>query len=339
MVRIMPKTLAIACSALCAIVITSCSGHGDHDKNPFEALRHAPFKAVTDSLGMFPGNAELYLRRAALLSQHNLQDIATPDYKKAWELTKDEGVELEYISNLFLTNQIAEGIALLRRGAEEHPENTEFNRRLGEVYLQKNQPDSALAQFDIMIGKDSSNFEAWYEKGNLLAAQKDTVNAIRALEHSFALMPINYSGIALAGIYAAQKNHRALDICNMLLAKDSGALQTEPVYMKGVYYSETGQYDRAIKQFDTCIGRDWKMTDAYIEKGIILLQLKKTDSALTIFNMAATVSNTDPDAYFWMGRCYEAKGDKQQAAANYDRAYALDNSFIEAREGLHRVTK
>lgn len=338
MVSIMPKTHFSACLTLCIAIFCSC-GQSDHLKDPFDALNHPPFENLTDSIKRFPDHADLYLRRATLLSQNNLQDIATPDYKKAWDLTKDQGVELEYISNLFLTNQVENGIGLLRQGAEAHPENAEFNRRLGEVYLQKHQPDSAIAQFDIIIRKDSSNFEAWYEKGTLLADLGDTAKAINALEHSFALMPINYSGMALAQIYAAQKNPRTLDICNTLLAKDSGSVETEPVYMKGVYYSETKQYDRAIDQFDICIRRDWKMTDAYIEKGIIFLQLKKTDSALKIFNMAATVSNTDADAYYWMGRCYELMSDKQQAAANYDRAYALDKNFIEARKGLERVTK
>ena len=136
-----------------------------------------------------------------------------------------------------------------------------------------------------------------------------------------------------------KKNPRALQICDFLLAKDSGSLETEPLYMKGVYYAETKQYTRAIEQFDSCISRDWKMTDAYIEKGIIFFGMKQADSALKIFTMAATVSNTDPDAYFWMGRCYEAKGDKQQAAANYDRAYAIDHNFTEAHEGLRRVTR
>ena len=324
-----------------AIAFTiACGSPGSRkEKDPFQVLNYPPFDKITDSISRFPEEAELYLRRGSLLSQNKLQELATPDYKKAWELTKNDGVELEYISNLLLTDQIAEGITLLNAGAAQFPENTEFNRRLGEVYLQRKQPDSAMMQFDIIINKDSANFEAWYDKGTVLASLKDTARAITALEHSFALMPINYSGMALAGIYAAKKNPRALQICDFLLAKDSGAVETEPLYMKGVYYAEAKQYDNAIAQFDLCISRDWKMTDAYIEKGIIFLEMKKADAALKIFTMAATVSNTDPDAYFWMGRCYEAKGDNQQAAANYDRAFALDHNFTEARQGLQRVTK
>ena len=165
----------------------------------------------------------------------------------------------------------------------------------------------------------------------------DTSGAIAAMEKSFSILPVNYSGLALANLYITRKNPRALEICNILLSKDSGAIQTEPLYMKGVYYSEMKENEKALEQFEACILRDWKMTDAYIEKGIILFEEKKIEGALKVFKMAATVSNTNADAYYWMGRCYESTGNTEEAAVNYERAYALDRSFAEAKEALKRI--
>lgn len=323
-----------------SLISIGCGNDRRHaSDDPAAILHRPPFAAISDSIMSFPTQADLYLRRAMLLSQNKQQDLATADFKKAWDLTGDENIELEYISNLLLTDHAGLAEQLLVTGARKHPDNTEFTRRLAEVYLQKGATDRALLQYNNMLARDSADFEAWFDKGNLLTRLGDTTAGIAALERSFQIMPINYSGLALAGLYAARKNPRALVICDELLARDSGAVQTEPIYMKGVYYAETKQYDSAVRQFDLCISRDWKMTDAYIEKGILFYQQKLTDSALKTFSLAATVSNTDADAYYWMGRCYEAKGDKQQAATNYERAYALDNSFVEARDRLQQVTK
>ena len=143
--------------------------------------------------------------------------------------------------------------------------------------------------------------------------------------------------MALARIYVDQKNPRALDICNILLARDTAGVQTDPVYMKGIYYSEINDDNNALKEFEECIRRDWKMTDAYIEKGIIFFERKKYDTALKTFSMASTVSNTDADAYYWMGRCYEATGNKEDAITNYRRALALDTDFTEARTAIRRL--
>jgi len=166
---------------------------------------------------------------------------------------------------------------------------------------------------------------------------KDTANAIKALEKSFALMPINYSGMALASIYVAKKNPRVIDISNIILSRDTQHIQTEPIYMKGVYYADIKKYDSAMAQFDEVIRRDWKMTDAYIEKGIILYERKQYDEALKVFNLTVTVSNTDADGYYWLGRTYEATGNIQDAIANYERAVALDRTFTEARTALRRL--
>ncbi len=79
--------------------------------------------------------------------------------------------------------------------------------------------------------------------------------------------------------------------------------------------------------FNECIRRDWKFADAYIEKGIVLHDLKKYDSALKVFTTAATVTNTNADAWYWMARFYEVKGKKELALVNYKRALALDKEF------------
>lgn len=330
-------TVKLMMAGITVCLFSCASNDKSSDEKKHKVLYSAPFKGLTDSIEKSPDDIELRLRRAALLSQNNMHQVATADYKRSWEITGDENIGLMYISNLLLADQVQQAIKLLGEGTEKFPENTEYNRRLGEVYLQKGEFGKALKQYDDLIAKDSTNFEAWFDRGNLQAKMKDTNEAINSLETSFSLLPINYSGLALANLYVSRKDPRALEVCNILLSRDSTETQTEPVYMKGVYYAEVKEYDNALKQFDECIRRDWKMTDAYIEKGIILFERKNYPEALKVFNMAATVSNTDADAYYWMGRCFENTGDKEKAVLNYQRAYALDDSFMEARAAIRRL--
>lgn len=324
--------------AVMALIVSCNSGDADSKNNNSSILKSAPLSGITDSINRFPDDPALRIRRALLLSQLNEHDVATADYKKAYEITGDEQVMLDYASNLMLSQDINRAMKLLQEGMQKFPGNSEFSRRLAEIHRQNGNAGDALAEYDRMLQTDSSNFEAWYDKGILLAQMKDTTGAIDALEKSFSLVPINYSGMALAAIYTAQKNPRAVEICDFIIARDSAGIQTEPVFMKGAYYADTKQYDEAIKQFDECIKRDWKMTDAYIEKGIIYFERKEYDEAVKQFTMTTTVSNTDADGYFWLGRCYEAMGKTDEAVANYQRALALDNTFTEARTALRRLS-
>jgi tetratricopeptide (TPR) repeat protein len=39
-----------------------------------------------------------------------------------------------------------------------------------------------------------------------------------------------------------------------------------------------------------------------------------------------TMKKPVPEVYYWIARCYEATGDKENALENYQRAYALDKT-------------
>ena len=319
------------------VFMTACEEAINDHTSYSKLLTKSPYAGLTDSIKRFPNDPALYLQRALLLSQNNRHEMATADYKKSWELKQDPNTALEFVSNLLMTDRVEEAVNLLNRGIKEYPDNPEFSRRLSEVYAQTGNSQKALTEYNRMLAKDSSDFEIWYDKGMLLTQLKDTNAAIQALEKSFSLQPINYSGLALATLYVSLKNPRALEICDILLTTDTGSQQTDPIFMKGVYYSEINQYDKALEQFNECIRRDWKMTDAYIEKGIVFHEQKKHNEALEIFRLASTVTNTNADAYFWMARSYEALGKKKEAVRNYERALTLDRTFAEAWDGLRRL--
>lgn len=324
---------------ICAVLmLAACNMSGDKP-DARQVFARPPFAAITDSISQFPSNADLYLQRAALLSQNNMHELATGDYRKAWELQPNEGTALEYASNLLLAGDAEEGIAFLKNCTKKYPANTEFRRRLSEIYAQQGKASEAIAQYDAILGSDSSNFMAWLDKGMLLGRLGDTGAATLALEKSFSLQPTMYAGLELANMYAASRNPKTIAICDQLLSRDSVEGLADVYYIKGTYFFNTNQYAEALKLFDESIRQDWKFIDAYLDKGIILFEQRNYDEALEVFSKAALVSNRNPDAYYWMGRCYEATGQKEQAIENYKRTLQLDRTFTEARERIQKLAQ
>lgn len=103
----------------------------------------------------------------------------------------------------------------------------------------------------------------------------------------------------MAHLYAERGDQAALPICDDIIRKDSAHEMLDPFFIKGIYYSNTTQYKKAIVQYDSCIGRDWKFADAYLEKGIALFKQKQYQPALESFQMTIKVSETYADGYFW----------------------------------------
>jgi Tetratricopeptide repeat. len=319
-------------------VIVLLFGCKNNDKeDPEKILQQPPFNVLTDSIQQFPDKPELYLKRAVLLSQNDMHELATADYRKLWELNPIPPVAMHYVSNLLLANKPQQAIDLLKECKAKWPDYGDLHRRLAEIYDQIGEGQKAKQELDEWVQQDSLNFEAWYEKGLMLVKMGDTTAAIQDLEQSWALQPIHYNGLALASVYAATHNARALEICDQLLAKDTTAATNDVLYLKGRYYSDIKEYDKARALFNECIRRDWKFADAYIEKGIMLYEQKKIDSAIDVFAMAVSVANRNPDAYYWLGRGYEAQGNREEALLNYQRAAAIDENFEEAIEGIRRL--
>lgn len=316
-----------------------CSCHPFEKDSPSReaVLASQPFAPLTDSLRRFPSQASLYIRRAELLTEQNYHEIATADYQKAWQLQPDEATALAYTSNLFLLGQEAAAIKLLQQCIQAFPANPEFVRRLSEAYVQKGELRKALKQYDLLLKKDTTDFDAWYEKGLLHTQLKDTAKAIAAFEKAYRLQPLQLYGISLANLYAATKNAKALEVCDELIGSDSLPRTTDALFIKGVYLSNTRQYEQALHQYETCIRNDWKFVEAYIEKGIILFNEQNIDEALNTFATASKVSSRHAAAYYWMGRCYEKIGKMDEARESYERTLLLDRDYPGVDEALKRL--
>lgn len=327
--------------AVCSIgfLFAGCNNQDNGNNDRTAILHHPPYAALTDSIRHANGSstAGLYFRRAELLSRNDKHELAADDYDRSWQLNPDETTGFRYASTLTIIGQSNRAIQLLKDCRSRFPANPVFSSMLGDLLQQTNKDQEALGIYDAMLSKDSLDNETWYEKGLLLEKIHDTVPAIAALHRAYTLQPVNTYGLELAHLYAENCNPAALPICDEILRKDSAHALLDPLFIKGIYYSNIAQYKKAVALFDSCIGRDWKFTDAYLEKGIAFYKQKKYDSALSTFQMTIRVSNTYADGYYWAGRCYEATGRNDQAVLYYRQALALDKDFSEAADRIRHL--
>jgi tetratricopeptide (TPR) repeat protein len=326
--------------ALCLLLITvltntACKNKKNDPDTPASAVETNPFyKNLNDSIKEFPADASLYRRRAIRLTQENAQEQAYDDFKKAWTLQPSLENALPFAANLAILGKHADRIALLETINHQNNSNPQVQRLLAEAYADFGKPEQALLIYNNILSRDSLDPETLYEKAILLEQLKDTAQAIAALQKAYTIQSVDTYGLELAHLYAEQKNPGAIEICNFILKQDSAFILIDPFFIKGIYYANIKLYPKAIAQFDSCILRDWKTTDAYLEKGRAYFHMGNFNEALKTFKMAITVSNTDPDAYFWLGRCYEAQHKKVDAINNYRKAVSLDRDFIEAKQRM-----
>ncbi|HMU46488.1 MAG TPA: tetratricopeptide repeat protein [Chitinophagaceae bacterium] len=327
--------ITVFCLAVLSI-ITSC---GDHDESsPYsEILSKAPFAGLTDSIRIQPDDAELYYRRALLLNDNNFPEPALADYRKAWSLKKDEYYALG-ISTLLLERKPDSAVSFLNEAIKELPNSLSLRLNLARSLNAMNKTDEAIAICMDILKQNPAQVDVLKMTAELLEKKGNHSEGIALLERAYNLVPsdveLNYM---LALRYAENKNPKVLSLCDSLIRADSSGERAEPYYYKGIYYSGINEKNKALTFFDEAVKHNYNMLEGYIEKGSILFEMKKYNEALKVFNLLLNISPEYPDSYYWIAKCQQALGQKEEAKLNYQRAYGLDNTFKEAKDSADKL--
>jgi len=321
------------------IIISFIAGcNNNTTESPYdEIVSRPPYANLTDSIRNDSKNAELYFRRAILLNKNNFPEPALADFRKAWSISKEEKYALG-ISNILLEKNPDSATLFIKEALQKLPESYLLKLTLARSYDAQNKIDDALKVCDEILSFDPNQLDALILKSDLFEKKQDTSGSLAALEKAYSLAPhlidINYK---LAFKYAESKNPKVIGLCDSLIKKDTLDQYAEPYYFKGVYFYNVGNKNKAIEQFDLAIQHDYNFLDAHLEKGRALFELKKYSEAFKTFQLAATITPTFADAWYWMGKSQEALGNNEEAKLNYQRAYGLDKTLTEAKEAADKL--
>ena len=332
----MIKTMKVFIPVALLAIINACNNSSD--SSPYvELLSRAPYANLTDSIHHNPADPELYYRRGMLLFKNNNNPPALADFKKAWSLDENEKYAIG-ISNILIADKPDSALSFLKDALKELPKSIPLQLNLVQVYANKQQPDEALAACNSLIEQQPKHVGILMIKADLLETKNDSVGSLKTLEQAYLLAPFNQDlCYNLAFKYAQTKNPRTLILCDSLLRNDTNEKKAEPYYFKGVFYSNVNNKSKALDQLNKAIQNDYTFLDAYMDKGRILYEQKKYADAIKVFQLALKVSSSYADAYYWLGKCQEASGEKEEAKLNYERAFGLDKSLTEAKDAADKL--
>ncbi len=188
------------------------------------------------------------------------------------------------------------------------------HKKEGVAAVRTSQPDSLQLVMDL-INTDSLNPDLWKKQYQLFLDRQDTLKALLSLRRYNYLAPEDGDGwIEMAWLLANRKDPGVLIITDSLALVKDDMIRTRAKYIRGLYFSNIQEDDKALREFDSTIVYNYTFIDAYIEKGIILYERKKFEEALITFQQAFKIVNNNPELYYWIGKCYEGLGNKTEAA-------------------------
>ena len=224
----------------------------------------------------------------------------------------------------------------LQSSIEQYPDSFLLKEKLIQYYRDNGSYDRAIATTDRLLQNDTINSRLWFIKATLHSENEDTLKAIKAWENLVLLDPLPEHIMALGSLYAFTKDAHALAMADALLQSKANAA-TQALFIKGLYYSSTGDKIKAITFFEDAISADYTNSMAYREKAICLYDLGKYVDALKVLELTLVIKKTNEEVYFWMGKCFEKLEKKEQAIQNYQLALQFDPNYMEAQDALGKL--
>lgn len=177
---------------------------------------------------------------------------------------------------------------------------------------------------------------------NQNTTKKDSiaVSDVPSLEQAFNQNPSQENAFELAYAYAETKNKKAIWFTDTLIKYGRKEDIGFAWYAKGLYYQNVGDVQKALKLYDSSIVADYTLLDTYRDKGQLQFSLKQHDAALKTFAQGRSLAkdlSAKAEFLYWAAKCFEALGDKRNAKDNYESAYALDKTLVEAKAAADKL--
>ena len=204
--------------------------------------------------------------------------------------------------------------------------NTYFNR--GLAYYKLGEFNKAIQDFNVVIGKEPEDFEAWYNRGLAHLDAGNIDSAIRDYEKSIALHPDfdkAYTGLGLS--FAKQKDYKkAIQFFDKAI--EFNDKQAVNYYNRGLAYRALNDKSKAIEDISKAISLSDDKVDYYISRADLFHQTGAFNESVMDYSHALTLSPESKTLYYNRGISKYDLKDFEEAIEDFEEALLYDSAHI-----------
>lgn len=111
-------------------------------------------------------------------------------------------------------------------------------------------------------------------------------------------------------------------------------MTVEQHFQKGNEYIQSGQFDKAIAEFEAVLKIEPERVSALTNLGVAYYNVGRLDDAIAQYQKALEIGPDDADIHSNMAAAYVQKNDLASALAEYQKALEINPKLAQARFGL-----
>lgn len=279
---------------------------------------------IEKSLTTNPGFVDAYVNLgAAYYSDGNLVR-AEENFRRASELKPDHA---EAHSNLATTlsdlGRVRDAIESYMAARRANPSVPKFAKRLGELYLENNQPEDAAEQFEIyvqMVSDDSevlNNLGCALEKLDRLAEAEIYYRRGHELEPKEIEITINLANV----LVRRGQNDEAQKYFD--IAQSASENDWEKLMLVAIGYVRRGDLTQALELFERLVEHHSEDADLANNYGATLGKIGRSADAAIQFERSIAIDPESADAHNNLGAAKVAMNDRKGAILSFKEVIRL----------------
>jgi len=261
------------------------------------------------------------------------------DAESLWRATLERNPDCwmacDNLGNLLLQRgQPEPAIELFRRALAIRPEDGFAHNNLGFVFLHAGQLDEAEAEFAAALRLDPENAEAQNNLGEVLRQRGRPEEAVRHFTRALAIKeryPAAHFNLGLALRQAGRLEEALIHFHRAIdLEPDNPDLR----YGYGLALAAAGRNDDAVPQFRTAVALRHDFPAARLNLARALARAGWRDDATKALREAAATSPGDADVHNELGVVLAQAGQAEEAIAEFEQALRINPDHPQARRNL-----
>ncbi|MDP4280981.1 MAG: tetratricopeptide repeat protein [Bacteroidota bacterium] len=285
-------------------------------------------------------NAGLYNLRARFYINDRQFNKALKDINQALSLNPKDASFYVTLSDLYLlTGEPQKCSDALKKALTISPKDNDALIKFAKLSLIQRDYKSTFENLKKALDNQPVNPKAHFlralallENGDTLKAVDDLRKAVDQDQHYFDAY------VQLGDLYTIKKDKLAAEYYRAALNIHPGS--REVLYSLGMFYQESGQYDKAIETYTTLGKVDSTFKNAPYNIGYIyLVYLHDFNKAVSCFSEAIKRSPAYVEAWYNRGYSYELMGQNGKAYDDYQKTLQISTNYQKAIDGLNRLDK
>lgn len=328
-----------------SFLVVSCESTTDSENqasqdNPVNQQDTDPLAALNKQIANDSTNADLLVERAKLYFNQDRIDRALRDINQALSYDSKQTEAYLILSEIYYGMGQAENVRkTLMKAAEVAPNDPRPQVKLAEINLLQRKLDLALGYTDKALAMKNHNPDAYYVRGMIFLARKDTVSALKNFMIARDQDENFFEALYQIGVvYSAQHNPLAIDFLQDAIKRFPNSFVSR--YQLALYLQDHNAVDEAIAHYDTLLTMQPENSHIYHNLGYVhLVYLQEYEQALSYFDAALTIDPNYIDALYNKGRTLEEMGQYLTARDIYEQVLDRQTNYPLAVEGLNRLDR